>query len=512
MSEKEKILTESQVWDVLDFSRALASTYAGYTPYGLNQRMKGLAGKKQFPTYDEITETLQNSGENVERLNGFVRAMEQVDSHMHRAIAYLSSMLSFDLAYVATNASGSDFKSKEYKADEARVNKFLFNFDYKRYFNAVVKNLLTSGKYFCFMRETAKKRSQDQKYALQMLPQDYCTITGDSNLSPLFDVDLSFLLKGDEDLECYADIFGKYYDRIFDKNSLNNYIPSNPLGSRDGAFSYTVQTSPYDGAWCFLYDTSNYDGLSPMAFFLRPSILGGEIEKLQYSKDVASAYTILSGEIPMAKDVRQQDNFKISPKVLADFLVKAQAGLDGILKLAALPLENQKFHTVTDTNPNMNTTQIQDNATLGISASRLLYATGHISEAEVVAMIQNDANPLIKLYSQFEQFLNFFVNQKTKKYKFAFSFKGLEYFFDKEERRENIITMADRGIILDAPFFAQACGIPPHVFKQALDAGKNTNFTEQLGSLLSIHTQGGDGSLNEKGGRPKKKRREGGDY
>ena len=176
------------------------------------------------------------------------------------------------------------------KEDKERVRKFLFNFDYKKYFPIVVKNLMMSGKYFCWFREGKKDSGGAQKYALQMLPQNRCKITGYSNLGALFDIDLSFLLSGTVDLGLYDDIFGKYYKEIFKEENLNKYIPSNSLNKRDGSWAYWVQTSPKDGAWCFLFDESNFAGVSPMAPFLKDTILGAEIQKLQYDKDIATAH------------------------------------------------------------------------------------------------------------------------------------------------------------------------------------------------------------------------------
>ena len=121
-----------------------------------------------------------------------------------------------------------------------------------------------------------------------------------------------------------------------------------------------------------------------------------------------------------------------------------------------------------------------------------------------MAQITTDAGEVKKLYYQFANFLNFFVNKKTKKYKFHFDFNGLEYWFDKEARREKMLELADRGIILGEGAWAQAFGIPPHVFEQSLSEGHYGTLNDKLGALISIHTA--SNTTNDKGGRPKKKR------
>ena len=511
--DKEKLLTEEQVWDVVTFAQALNKDmkwlYGGglYTPDTLNKSLLGLNNDAKVPTYAKVIKTLNNAVDNVDTINSFVQCMDKFDTIFNKVLNYKCNMLSFDLSYVCTNASGKDFKSKEYKEDEERIKKFLFNFDYKKYFTTVVKNLMTDGKYFCWFRESDSKKKNvgKQKYALQMLPQKRCKITGYSNLGALFDVDLSFLLSGTVDLGLYAPIFGKYYDDLFKDENIRKYIPSNPLNNRMGSWAYWKQTSPEDGAWCFLYDESNFAGISPMSPFLKDTILGAEIQKLQYDKDIATAHAILAGEIRMKKDSKQPNDFAIDPQTLGNLLNLVQAGLGKLIKVAAVPTENQKFFQYEDKNPEMYSEAIKNTTALGAAASRIIYDTDKASEAELIAQITTDASPLKKLYRQFEQFLNFYANKKTRKYNFAFHFDGIDYWFDKENRRDALEFAVDRGVIPNLTFFAQALGYPPHIFAQAVDEGKNGDLSDKLGQLISIHTTAGSG-LNDEGGRPRKRR------
>lgn len=169
-----------------------------------------------------------------------------------------------------------------------------------------------------------------------------------------------------------------------------------------------------------------------------------------------------------------------------------------------MPTENNKFYQFEDYNENMYANHNLATSALGASATRVIYTTDKCSEAELIAQITTDAGEVKKLYYQFTNFLNFFVNKKTKKYKFYFHFDGLEYWFDKEHRRDKMLELADRGIILSEGAWAQAYGYPPHIFEQALDEGKNGTLTDKLGMLLSIHTA--SSTVNSQGGRPRKRR------
>lgn len=505
----EPLISQEQVWDVLQFADALYKGYpylyggGVYTPDILNQNLENLNNDAKVPTYKRMINALSHAVDNEDILRSFSQYMEYFDTIYEKVANYKANMLSFDLNPVCINAHGDDFGSKKYKEDKDKVNKFLFNFDYQHIFRDVVKNVLRSGVYYCWYRETPASVGK-QKYGLQMLPQKYCKITGYWENGILFDVDLSFLLSGTVDIDLYADAFGKYFGQLFDPKSAENYIPSNQFNNRTGSFSYWVQTSPDDGAWCFKADTSTFATVPPLANLMRNTVLDNEVQKLQYDKDFASAYGILVGQMMMKKDSKQPNDFSIDPKLLGNLLNLVQNGLTRHIKVGAMPTENNKFYQFQDYNESMYDTHNLATSALGASATRVIYTTDKCSEAELIAQITTDAGEVKKLYYQFTNFLNFFVNRKTKKFKFHFDFDGLEYWFDKEHRRDKMLELADRGIILNEGAWAQAYGYPPHVFEQALDEGKNGGLTDKLGMLISIHTA--NSTTNDKGGRPRKRR------
>lgn len=508
-NNKEKLLSRENVWDVLQFADSIYKgtpwLYGGgiYTPDILNANLENLNNDTQVPTYQKMIKALSNAVDNEDVLRSFSQYMEFFDTMYEKVANYKANMLSFDLNPVCENASGSDFGSTEFKEDKKRVNKFLFNFDYQHIFRDIVKNVLRSGVYYCWYRESAKKNGV-QKYAVQMLPQQYCKITGYFESGLLFDIDLSFLLSGTVDLGLYAPIFGKYFDELFDPSSARKYVPSNRLGSRDGSWAFWVQTSPDEGAWCFKADTSTFATVPPLANLMRNTILDAEVQKLQYDKDFASAYGILVGEMMMKKDSKQPNDFSIEPKLLGTLLSLVQSGLSKNIKVGAMPTQNHKFYQFQDYNEDMYTNHNLNTAAIGASATRVIYTTDKCSEAELIAQITTDAGEIKKLYYQFTNFLNFFVNKKTKKYNFYFHFDGLEYWFDKEHRRDKMLELADRGIILGEGAWAQAFGFPPHLFEQSLDEGKNGALSDKLGALISIHTA--SNTTNDEGGRPLKRR------
>ena len=72
-----------------------------------------------------------------------------------------------------------------------------------------------------------------------------------------------------------------------------------------------------------------------------------------------------------------------------------------------------------------------------------------MSQEEIRNAILADYNVMRKVYAQFNNFLDFYVNQLTKHYKFKFAFDGSVYGFEREWRKDGIMKLAQTGIVLN---------------------------------------------------------------
>jgi len=92
--------------------------------------------------------------------------------------------------------------------------------------------------------------------------------------------------------------------------------------------------------------------------------------------------------------------------------------------------------------------------------------------------------------------LNIFVNRKTKKFKFKFTLTGLNRNWHRKERIDNLMKLADKGILLNESQFASCLGMNPCDFSRSLDEAHNSDFTQKLTLLLNANTMK-DGSQNK---------------
>lgn len=505
-------INEEQVQAVIQFAQGLwaGEKYGVYSPWLQNQLLNNLNNNSIVPTYQKIQEALASYKESANNLQGYMEFMQKFDMIFARTLMSYVNVLSFDLTITCKNAfTQADYQSTEYAEDKKRIYKFLDNFDYKAEFRKMLQEMMRHEVVYTWFRKT-KWGNKGMKCALQIMPQNRCMLTGYWEKGLLWDFDMNYFLQPGVDIDGFDPAFKKYYNNVFgDNQNPWHYIPTNPLDSREGIFATWTQTSPDDGAWCFKLFPENFNTTPYLAPFLKDAIRNDEIANLQYNKDIASAYGILAGEIRLfdnAKSGTTANQFAIDPATLGAFMGKVKEGLQNVgttgptTKAVAMPTENIKWFQFSDSNPTMYEQQLSNSAGVGSGISRVVYSSDRMSNAEIEAGIIDQYNTVKQVYSQFNNFLEFFANQLTKKYKFKFSFDGCSYPFEREKRFERLTKAADKGIVLGPSAWASAMGYTPMEFDRLLDEAKYGDFSNKWQLMLNTNTTAQD----SQGGRPQK--------
>lgn len=505
---EKKLLSREQLNTVLEFSDALMNyglSDGFWSPWQSNQLLVDLTGQKivdkdNAKTLSNLRKALGNFENDEELLQGFMSFAKSYDMLFARTLESYVNSLSFDLQVICENAySPDEYKSQEYLEDKKRINDFLLKFDYKKEFKNVARQILLRGTYYTWFRKT-KWGNKGMKFALQILPQDRCLLTGYWEKGLLFDFDMAYFLQAGTDIDGYDPAFKKYFQRVFGESPIQNYRPTNPLNDRTGTYAMWTQTSPEDGAWAFRFDTSDFSSAPFLAPALKNALTNDQIEQMQYDKDLAEAYAILAGEIETfdtAKSGTQSDQTVFKPQTLGGFMAKAKAGLNNAVKLAALPLQNLKWYQFEDKNSDMYTNQLATSAAVGTGLSRVIYSTDRMSNAEIEAAMNETYRTMEPLYYQCSNFMDFFANKLTKKYKFKFVFDGATYRYEREARFDKISKLADKGIVLSPSIWASAIGMNPALFENSLMESKASEWTKNLQLLLNSNT-----TAQKSSGRP----------
>lgn len=501
----EKLLEKKEVDAVVEFAAGLnyVDQYGFWNPFASNALLQNLNNNSKVPTSKDIRKALANYRNNAEDLQSYMEFTKFFDMLFARTLQSYTNALSFDLQVICTNAfTKEEFESDEYIRDKKIINDFLNKFDYKNEFRKVVQQLMLHEVYFTWFRRN-KWGNKNMKYALQILPQDRCLLTGYWEKGLLFDFDMSYFLQTGIDIDGYDPEFKKYYQKVFGADGKLEYKPTAQFKHRNGTYAMWTQTSPTAGAWAFKFDTSNFNTTPFLAPYLKTALTNDEIEQLQYNKDVAEAFAILAGEIATfdtAKSGTKADQMVFNPKTLGSFMAKAKQGIGSVVKLGAMPLENLKWYQYEDKNPDMLTNQLTNAAGIGTGMSRIIYASDRMSNAEVEAALNETYQTMKPLYYQFGNFMDYFANQQTKKYKFKFIFEGSNYRFEREHRFDMLSKLSDKGIVLNPSAYASAFGMQPQLFEASLAESKYNGWINQLQLMLNSHTASASDNV---GGRPK---------
>ena len=497
--------TRSDIQDVLDFSAGLMAVDGWFSPFLSNQLLTNLNNNPRLPNSEQVKKALQDYKNSGEDLSGYVDFARSVDMLFKRTLYSYANALSFDLQITCTNAyTTDDYNSEAYKKDRQTVDNFLTSFDYKKEFYNVLLNVLTSETYFTWFRKTKWGNRGKMKYALQIMPQDYCMLTGYFEKGFLWSFNVLYLMQPGVDIDGFDPSLKTTYLRAIQSSSMD-YRPSAPLNQRDGSYALWADVSPLSGAWAWKFSTDNFSKNPFLAPFVANVLRNNEVGDLQYDKDLLSAAGILAGEIRLfdtAKSGTQANQFAIDPKTLGAFMTKCKQGLQRQLKLAAVPLENIKFFQYEDKNPQSYNNDLTTTAGIGTGISRVIYSSDRMSNAEIEASLNEVYQTMKPMYAQFNNFLDFYVNQMTSKYKFKFEFVGSNYRFEQEARFDKMMKLADKGLVLNSSAWASAIGMNPVTFDRMLAESKATGWATQYGQLM-LNANTTSGNADNTGGRPR---------
>ena len=505
----EEKISRSDIQDVIDFSAGLMAVDNFYSPFLSNQLLTNLNNNPRLPSAEAVKKALNDYKNSGEELQGFVEFASSFDMIFKRTLYSYANALSFDLQITCKNAyTESDYQSDEYKKDRQTVDNFLTNFDYKKEFYNVLLNVLKRDTYFTWFRKTKTGNRGKMKFALQIMPQDYCMLTGYFEKGLLWSMNQLYWTLPGVDLDSYDPSLKRTYQRALENAELN-YKPSAPLNERNGSYALWADVSPLDGAWCFKWATDNFANNPFLSPYVANILRSDEIGELQYNKDLIAASGILAGEIQLydqARSGQKANQFSIDPKTLGAFMQKVKSGLNGVAKIAAVPLTNIKYFQFEDKNPNSYTNELTTTAGIGTGISRVIYSSDKMSNAELEAALNEVYQTMKPMYAQFNNFLDFYVNQMTSKYKFKFEFVGSNYQFERDARFDKMMKMADKGLVLNSSAWASAVGMNPVTFDRMLAESKYTGWIDKYSTMM-LNANTSSYKDNE-GGRERKNARD----
>lgn len=492
LSDKVERLSEDEVQDVLNafdflsFSQSYRDTYYGgfntyFTPDIINQQMQNINMNPIEVTVDGIINALKTPKQSEKILREYAMSLELNNMYYKRMLQYLSDMPCFNITFDCINiVKDSDYKSTAYKKDLKVVDDFLNRFDSRSEFKTVLRQILRQGGFFCILRDDA------EKYTLQELPSEFCKITGRHPYGILYDFNMQyFISQAGVDINMFPPIFKKMYRQIY-KNINRDYKPAEKVNKRHSSFVYWHQCNPAEGFWAFK-TSPELATLMPYFAPLFPDIaLIPIVRKLQEDKYFIQASKMLVGILGFNKDTKSgqvANQVNITPEVLGKFLGVARQGLNKQIGLTALPVDKVEVVEFDTDSSNLQTEQTKTIAQQGIASSSVLFHQDKLSVHESKLAIAIDANIIETMYKMFANFIEYFVNRRTEKYRFTFEFHDVNTPDDKDSRRTRVKEMAQLGVV-DFQDVARVYDLNIFQFKRRLQMSNSMGFDKEITDLL----------------------------
>ena len=295
-------------------------------------------------------------------------------------------------------------------------------------------------------------------------------------------------------------VFKKLFREI-QKQIGTEYNPKGNIDKRHSSFVYWIDVSPKDNFFCFTID----DGLATLVPYYSGLFADLDMQPvmraLEKDKAMIAAQKLLVGIIDTLENVKSgavANQFKINPKDIGRFLSLVRQSLDKSIGVATLPVKEVEVVDFNVEAQNRYKNYMANIASNAVASSAPMMSENKLNSFEAQLALCIDQNFVKGLYGQFAAFLSYYVNQRTKKYKFKFTFHDTNDVLDRNRRLETFSKMASMGIV-DFNLYARINDQNIFEAKRALAISNSLGFEKQLTSLLSLNNQSGTGSV----GRPK---------
>lgn len=503
-------LSEAEVWNIVEYMDGLyrdiiQSGFSYYSPDIENANLKNLVDNPKIATAEEVRRSQANWKNSENELQEISMFMQYWDGLYNKAIRYYCNLLSWDWSYYCTNAENDDYNSDEYKSDLKKVYEFFNNFKLKQEGGSIIKNCLLFDTYYTWLRKSALG------YTLQMMPQDYCKITGSSAVSKfLWDFNLTYFYNSNVNIENYDSSLIKAFSVAIDNGDIKSFANrKGELNRTTRSANQWVRTKVSSGAWCWKFNQDSFITTPPLTSILKNLFDNDTIQNLQKDKDMLTANEFLWGEMKTKKDEligSSKNAFTVDAKQVGQLLHYAKKGIDKNMKLLALPLENTRIAQFTDNNSLMSANYLKSSANQVAFGGEYIYSSGNMAQEAIRNALKLDYEWVSAIYKQMEQFLDYFVNKETDTYKFKFNVGGSTLYWLRKENEESLGKIIDRGIVPNISKIAQTWGIEPQALTAMMKEMKYGDSINDLQLLLNSNTSkdgSGDSTLTDNtGGRP----------
>ena len=428
------------------------------TPQLLNTKLKEINMNGTLYDVDKIKKMVLAPHNYEQELRKLSYSFKNEIMSYSNVIDLWSSMLTFDSEPTPYNKDGtpmnlSDFNSAAYKKDYKVISQFFNKFNVKKEFSKVLWNMCMYDTYYTSIRE-----DKDCIW-LQELPSSHCIIDAQSYLGYLFSFDLSYFTNTGVDISGFSPNLIKEY-RKATQDLENNTTYNSNYPKRNGRWVNWIPMFP-DDSWVFKFNYQFAGSVPPLLGMLVDYAKIDKFKNLEELKKELEVYKVIVATVPRLNNNKmgnRESNFAISAKDVGEFASSIRESLHTEVDFKAAPLEDFKMF---DFSSNANDKDILEQTIKNIQNQSMLTSAINLNDNVNVASANIyktfHSARMEKLYSQFEDFCNYQINKRTKKYNFKIKFVG--NIWNREERIKCSNEDMRNGLILPEIFSSRGIEI-----------------------------------------------------
>lgn len=346
---------------------------------------------------------------------------------------------------------------------------------------------MMDGVSFVWINETSDNIS------LLPLPADYCYITSPWTYGYLFAIDLVFF-----------DQFITIPDQIPElKQAYDDFCKKREeLYKGEKLAPYQYFQIPPDKGWVFTFDPIHPDKVPPLSSSMSSSLDILSYKELLKNKVALDLFKVIPMKIPLDKENK---NMAISYKLAEEITQVIQSTLPENIKIFSSPFDAENAVLTDQSNRFDDIVEVSNNTFYGSSGfSKSMFGSKDNKMAAAMSISEqiDFGYSAYHPYRQYENFINFQLALKTKKYKFQVQMFG-NLLKDNEERELALkeMTLGNSDIL---GYFASK-GLEPFQVKSSMLLEKALGLRDLMEPIQSMFNSNGkdNKSNSDEDGRPK---------
>lgn len=404
-------------------------------PFLQNQRLRRISSNASAKSKTDLQKALQSPQGNEQLFREESLFLSFTNYVYHSLLNLYRDIPLYNYYYTPKYVDKKDMSGDNFKKESKKVDKILKAFKVKQTFKKINKATQVEGKTTWLLRRSMQNNGDIDFFVLQKLDSDMVKLTSiGSDQNFICSFNFMIFLNPMYSLEFYPPIFKEIFQELLDngviiedsKGNLRFSPQALALAQSEGKLTYdgTFENSnnnylywvqlPQTLAWTFSQDESHVNAFpDTIGLFMDLSELDGYrwIQSSILSNVVSS---ILTAEVPYIKDAQAGSDASVfSPDSIIGFENLFKQNVSNMVLPFFAPFENYKLFTIENQPENLNIiySRLRDLvATSGTSS--LLGITEKPTVAMTVAAKQLAASHCDYLTRQFENFLNYAVNNK----------------------------------------------------------------------------------------------------